>query len=294
MEQRHSSHKVWRAARYCSGGVSNSRNRIGTLTPTEKLQYEEIIAGIKYDTSQGKIKQQRRLNRGKNSDSNNTKEGSDNDDKENPEIERQEHQQAEQDTSCWFVQRLGNMPQDRPEGVFQLLGRNLNNALSCDVRDCKISDILRLIETWDVQCGGFSEVGIEWRNISCSNQLNSWFCSGTDMYCTLAANNHQEYVPTSIRQQGGIALFVGKEVWQYISRTEKDFRDLGCWNSWAIQSDPSHRTRLVVAYQVGQAWQSGTQTIYQQHARYMSRRGILGTPRELFQADIISSITRWI
>jgi hypothetical protein len=26
----------------------------------------------------------------------------------------------------------------------------------------------------------------------------------------------------------------------------------------------------------------------------MSRRGLLGTPRELFQADIISSITRWI
>ncbi len=78
MEQRHSAYKVWRAARYCSGGVSNSRNRIGTLTPTEKLQYEEITAvGIGYDTSQGKIKQQCRLNRGKNNDSNNTEEGSD-------------------------------------------------------------------------------------------------------------------------------------------------------------------------------------------------------------------------
>jgi hypothetical protein len=36
--------------------------------------------------------------------------------------------------------------------------------------------------------------------------------------------------------------FVGKEVWQYISRTEKDFRDLGCWNSWVIQGRPSHAT----------------------------------------------------
>jgi hypothetical protein len=89
-EQRHSAHEVRRAARYCSGGVSNSRNRIGTLTPTEKLQYEEIIAGIGYNTSQGNIKQQRRLNRGKNNDSNNTKEGSDNDNKANPEIERQD------------------------------------------------------------------------------------------------------------------------------------------------------------------------------------------------------------
>jgi hypothetical protein len=123
------------------------------------------------------------------------------------------------------------MPQDRPEGVFRLLGGNVNSAISRDVRDCKISDIIRLIETWDVQCRGFSEVGIEWRNISCSKQLNSWFCSGTDTYRTLAANNHQEYVPTSIWQQGGIALFAGKEVWQYISGIEKDFRDLGHWNS---------------------------------------------------------------
>jgi hypothetical protein len=91
-ERRHSAHEVRRATRYRSGGVSNSRNRIGTLTPTEKLQYEEIIAGIGYNTSQGKIKQQRRLNRGKNNDSNNTEEGSDNNDKANPEIERQEHQ----------------------------------------------------------------------------------------------------------------------------------------------------------------------------------------------------------
>jgi hypothetical protein len=186
------------------------------------------------------------------------------------------------------------MPQDRPEGVFQLLGGNLNSASSRNVCNCKISDILRLIETWDVQCGGFSEVGLERRNISCSKQLNSWFRSGTDTYCTLVANNHQEYVPTSIWQQGGIALFAGKEVWQYISCTEKDFRDLGRWNLRVIQLDPSHRTRLVVAYQVGQAWQSGIQTIYQQHARYMSCPGLLGTPRELFQADIISSITRWV
>jgi hypothetical protein len=186
------------------------------------------------------------------------------------------------------------MPQDRPEGVFGLLGANLNNAPSRNVRNQKKSDIFRLIETWDVQCRGFSEVGIEWRNISCSKQLNLWFRSGADTYQTSAANNHQEYVPTSIQQQGGIALFAGKEVQQYISHTEKDFRDLGHWDSWVIQLDPSHRTRLVVAYQVGQAWQSGLRTIYQQHARHMAHRGLLGTPRELFRTDIISSITRWI
>jgi hypothetical protein len=197
-ERRRSTHEVRRVARYRSGGFNNSRNRIGTLTTTDKLQCEEIIAGIGYDANQGKIRQQCGRNRKKNKDSNSTDKGSDNNDEVNPEIERQERQLAEQDTACWFIKRLGNMPQDRPEGVFRLLGANLNSASSRDVCECKISNTHRLIETWDVQCGGFSEVGIEWRNISQSKQLNSWFRSGTDTYRTLAANNHQEYVPTSI------------------------------------------------------------------------------------------------
>jgi hypothetical protein len=120
---------------------------------------------------------------------------------------------------------------------------------------------------------GFSEVGIEWKNISRSKQLDSWYCLGADMCHTLVANNHQEYMPTSMRQQGGIALFAGKEVQQYISCTLIDFRDLGNWNSLVIQSDPSHKTRIVVAYQVGQPWQSGIRTFYQQPARYVAHHG---------------------
>ena len=186
------------------------------------------------------------------------------------------------------------MQQDRPEGVFRLLGGNLNSASSREVRNRKISDIMRVIETWDVQAGGFSEMGIDWRNVARSKQINSWFCSGTDSYRTSVANNHQEAVPTTTRQQGGIALFAGKEVRQYIAKSERDFRGLGRWNSWLIQSDPSHRTRMVVAYQVGQARQKGIQTIYQQHARYISRHGIPGMPRSLFQDDIVTAITNWI
>jgi hypothetical protein len=77
-----------------------------------------------------------------------------------------------------FVQRLGNMTQDRPEGVFQLLGGILNSTSSHVVRNYKISDILRLIETWDNQCRGFSEVGIEWQNISRAKQLAHGFIRG--------------------------------------------------------------------------------------------------------------------
>jgi hypothetical protein len=146
-EQRRPTYEVQRAARYCSRGVNNSRNRIETLTTTDKLQYEEMVAGIEYDANQGKIRQQRGRNREKNKDSNSTDKGSDNNNKVNPEIKRQERQQAEQDTACWFVKRLGNMPQDRLEGAFRLLEANLNSASSRDVREHKISNIHQLIET---------------------------------------------------------------------------------------------------------------------------------------------------
>ncbi len=212
MERRRSAHGVRRSARNCSGGVNNSRNRIGNLASRKKLQHEEIIAGIRFGTSQGKIRKHHKHNKNKYSNKSSTDDVADKDNEANSDIEEQEHKKAEQELSCWFVPRLGNMLQDRPEGVFWLLGGNINSASSRDVRNQKKSDIIRVIETWDVQAGEFSEVGIEWQNMPRSKQIDSWFRSGTDMYRTLVANNHQEFVPTSIRQQGGIALFAGKEV----------------------------------------------------------------------------------
>jgi hypothetical protein len=140
--QRRSAHGVWRAARHCSGGVNNSRNSIGILTSTQKLQYDKIIARIGYKTSQGKIKQDYKYKKHKNKDSNSIEDKTDSNNKATTDIKQKERQQVEQDSSCWFAQRLGNMTQDRPEEVFQLLGGNLNSALSCDVLNRKISDIL--------------------------------------------------------------------------------------------------------------------------------------------------------
>ncbi len=190
--------------------------------------------------------------------------------------------------------RLGEVPQIRPEGVFHLLGGNLNSASSNEVRDRKISNIHHLIKTWDVQGRGFSKIGIDWRNLSQSKGLVSWFRTSHDEYRTATAHNTKENVPTSIRQQGGFGLFARKELRQYIARSSRDFRGLGRWHSWIIQADPRHRTRMVVAYQVGRSRQQGPRTIYQQHARYMQLAGITGTPRELFSSDFVNAILRWI
>jgi hypothetical protein len=246
--QRHSIRGVWQVARSCRGGVNNSRKRIENLQPMKILQHKEIIAGIGYDLSLGKVKRHCKQNGAKRKN-----EVEDDDNETDTDIKEEERQRAEKESSRRFVPRLGNMRQDRPEEVFRLLGGNLNSASSREVRNRKISDIMKVIETWDAQTRGFLEVDIAWRNVARSKQINSWFRLETDSYRTSVANNHQEAVPTTTRQQGGIALFAGKEVRQYISKTKRDFRGLGRWNLWLIQSDPSHRTKMVVAYQVGQA-----------------------------------------
>ena len=169
--QRHSTRRTRRVARSCRGGVNNSRKRIENLQPTKTLQHEKIIASIGYDPCRGRVKKQFKPNGSQN------KNDEDDDDYEtDTDIEEEERIRVEKESSRWFVPRLGNMQQNRPEGVFRLLGGNLNSASSREVQNRKNSDIMRVIKTWDVQAGGFLEMGIDWRNVAHSKQINSWFC----------------------------------------------------------------------------------------------------------------------
>jgi hypothetical protein len=104
------------------------------------------------------------------------------------------------------------MSQIWPGGVFHLSGGNLNSALPREVRKRKISDIHRILETWDVQGGGLSEIGIDWRKLPQAKGLASWFRTSQEEYWPLAAHNKNEDILITIRQHGSIAIFAGKEL----------------------------------------------------------------------------------
>jgi hypothetical protein len=53
------------------------------------------------------------------------------------------------------------MEQTRPNGVFRIMGEQLNSTSSSEVRARKTSDIIRLINDWEVQGECLSEVGID-------------------------------------------------------------------------------------------------------------------------------------
>jgi hypothetical protein len=175
------------------------------------------------------------------------------------------------------------MKEERPNGVFRFMGGQLNSAASTkSVRDKKIADIHQIIDQWDVQGGGFSEIGINWQRLTHARGFSAWFRSHPDDFLTSTAHNTNEKV-SSLHQQGGIALFTGKELRQYIKSSSKDSRRLGRWNSWLILADPSHPIRVIVAYQVGASKPKGVMTIYQQHLRHIQTNRLRMNPKQLFQ-----------
>ena len=71
----------------------------------------------------------------------------------------------------WHVPRLGHMENLRPDEVFRILGGQLNSASSLEARTWKVADVVRLINDWEIQAGGLSEVGVNWSNCPSSANL---------------------------------------------------------------------------------------------------------------------------
>jgi hypothetical protein len=55
----------------------------------------------------------------------------------------------------WHVLRFGSTSQHQSEGVFRILGGQLNSSSSLDVRSRKTGDIIRLIKEWEIQGGRY-------------------------------------------------------------------------------------------------------------------------------------------
>jgi hypothetical protein len=69
----------------------------------------------------------------------------------------------------------------------------------------------------------------------------------------------------SIHQQGGVGTIVLGELITYYKKGANDFRKLGRWTSFLLQSVQGHRTRVVQAYAVRPERSEQTGSVYQQH-----------------------------
>ena len=209
-----------------------------------------------------------------------------------PIITRIETEAEEAYHNRWHVPRLGSMNQRRPEGVYRFMGAQLNSMSSADRRDKKVTDIKRILNDWDVQGGCFQEVGINWSALNYNRNMTSWFRLENSETRTHTAHNTHENIELS--QQGGVAQFLCKDLITFARETESDFRGLGRWSSWLLYASPSHKTRLVTAYNLGKRKSNYLGTVYQQHLRFIQLNGWNITPHELFMIDFLAAINRWL
>jgi hypothetical protein len=85
-------------------------------------------------------------------------------------------------------------------------------------------------------------------------------------------------------------MLCGNKYLQYAQNTLVDPRGLGRWCSWLFYCNPTHITRIVVAYCPCAGKTDGLKIVYQQH---MQSRGLSFNPIDLFDHDLSKQIKEW-
>ena len=135
------------------------------------------------------------------------------------------------------------------------------------------------------------ELNYNWATVDSLANLASWFCH-KDREPRLAAahNNHKT---TTRHQPGSTGMVCRHKFLQYARKPSNDFRGLGRWCSWPIYCNPTHSSRIVVAYWTGSSKLKGLHTIYQQQIWYMQLHNIMETPQQLFDKDLLHQCKLW-
>ncbi len=186
----------------------------------------------------------------------------------------------------WHVPCLGNVPAQRPDGVFRIMGRQLNSASSTEVHLCKVADMLRVLNNWEVQGGCLLEVGVNWSTHPPLANLASWFRDEIPDMGTHTAHNSHEVVGS--HQPGVTASFSCGELVGYMKQRCIDHQGLGRWCSTLFYADFNHRFCIVSAYNVSRQAPRGKSTIFQQQLRYIQNCGLHLTPSWLFMINFIA------
>ena len=142
----------------------------------------------------------------------------------------------------------------------------MGGCASAEAREFKIASTEKLIRKYDINLCLFMELNFNWTKVNSSANLASWFHKEErELHC-FTAHNTQEYDELFGRHQpGGTGMVCRHNFLQYARKPSADFRGLGRWCSWPFFCNPSHVTRIVVAYQPCARKVEGLKTVYQQH-----------------------------
>jgi hypothetical protein len=189
------------------------------------------------------------------------------------------------------VATLGEIPTQCNNGAFRILVCQMGGCSGKEVRESKIASTERLITKYEINLSVFMELNYNWATVDSLANLASWFCQEErEVRLTTANNCHK----TQTRHQhGGTGMVCRHEFLQYTRKPFKDFQGLGRWCSWPFYCNPTHATRIVVAYRTGSGKLTGLRTIYQQQVCYMQLHNLKGSPQQLFDKDLLHQCKLW-
>ncbi len=169
----------------------------------------------------------------------------------------------------------------------QILVCKMGGCASTEARDFKIAATVKLICKCNINLCLFMELIFNWSKVNSSANLALWFHEEErEMRCT-TSHNTQEFDKLFGRHQpGSTGMVYRQEFLQYARKPSADPRRLGRWCSWLFYCNPTHVTRIVVAYWPCSCKMEGLNMVYQQHIRYIQVRGLQCNPVEVFDHDL--------
>ena len=191
------------------------------------------------------------------------------------------------------VEQLGEMPLVREDGTMRILVCQMGGLASAEVREFKIAATERLIKKYDVNVCVCMELNYNWSKANSSANLASWLTTEREVRSVTAHNTTEDSKHFGKHQPGGTGIICMHEFLQYARSPAVDDSGLGRWCSWPFYINPSHTTRIVVAYRPCSTKAKGLKTVYQQQIRYMQKEGITGSPIQMFDNDLTLQINRW-
>ena len=149
----------------------------------------------------------------------------------------------------------------------------------------------RLIRTYDINLCAFMELNFNWSKVNSSANLASWLQDEKRKLCLVTPHNTTEsYETIDKHQPGGTGILCRHKFIQYARKPSVDPRGLGRWCAWPFYCNPTHVTKIVVAYRPCNRQAKGLKTVYQQHPRYIQSRGLKTDPVSLFNMDLSKQI----
>jgi hypothetical protein len=170
----------------------------------------------------------------------------------------------------------------------------MGGCASMEAREFKIAATEKLIRKYDINLCLFIELNFNWTKVNSSANLALWFCKEErEMHC-ITAHNTQEFDKLFGKHQpGGTGMVCRHKFLKYKRKPFAYPRGLSRWCAWPFFCNPSHVTRIVVAYRICACKVEGLKTVYQQHVQYIQARGLKYNPVELFDHDLSKQIKEW-